>query len=55
MDQYRIKYDKKSGITDDPKYFFNLLLKIINVSINQIIQPRLKELTNVQDDQHSKE
>lgn len=40
IDQYQVKTDKKSGITDDPndysedeKYIFNLLLKIINVSI----------------------
>ncbi|HFR3412643.1 TPA: type ISP restriction/modification enzyme, partial [Streptococcus suis] len=40
MDQYQIKTDKKSGITDDPndystdeKYIFNLLLRIINVSV----------------------
>ena len=40
MDQYRVKTDKKSGITDDPndysddsKYIFNLLLRIINVSV----------------------
>lgn len=43
MDQYQIKTDKKSGITDDPndysndeKYIFNLLLRIINVSIQTI-------------------
>lgn len=40
IDQYQVKTDKKSGITDDPndysedeKYIFNLLLKIINVSV----------------------
>lgn len=40
MDQYRVKTDKKSGITDDPndysddsKYIFNLLLRVINVSV----------------------
>ena len=40
MDQYQVKIDKKSGITDDTndysddeKYIFNLLLRIINVSI----------------------
>lgn len=43
MDQYRIKTDKKSGITDDPndysddpKYILNLLLIIINVSIQTV-------------------
>lgn len=40
MDQYQIKTDNKSCITDDPnkystdeKYIFNLLLRIINVSM----------------------
>ncbi|EME8211149.1 DEAD/DEAH box helicase [Enterococcus hirae] len=40
IDQYQVKKDKKSGIVDDPnefsdnpKYIFNLLLSIINVSI----------------------
>lgn len=43
MDQYRVKTDKKSGITDDPndfsddpKYIFNLLLRIINVSLQTV-------------------
>lgn len=43
MDQYRIKTDTKSGITDDPndfsddpKYIFNLLLRIINVSMQTV-------------------
>lgn len=43
MDQYRVKTDKKSGITDDPndfsddpKYIFNLLLRIINVSVQTV-------------------
>lgn len=43
MDQYQIKYDKKSDITDDPndysndpKYIFNLLLRIINVSVQTV-------------------
>lgn len=43
IDQYQVKTDKKSGITDDPndysndeKYIFNLLLRIINVSIQTI-------------------
>lgn len=43
MDQYRVKHDKKSGITDDPndysddpKYIFNLLLRIINVSVQTV-------------------
>lgn len=40
IDQYQVKKDKKSGIVDDPnefsdnpKYIFNLLLSIINVSL----------------------
>ena len=43
IDQYQTKTDKKSGITDDPndyseneKYIFNLLLKIINVSVQTV-------------------
>lgn len=43
MDQYQIKTDKGSGITDDPndfsddpKYIFNLLLRIINVSVQTV-------------------
>ena len=43
MDQYQVKTDKKSGITDDPndfsndpKYIFNLLLSIINVSVQTV-------------------
>ncbi|UQS85672.1 DEAD/DEAH box helicase family protein [Apilactobacillus apisilvae] len=43
MDQYQIKTDKKSGIIDDPneysddtKYIFNLLLRIINVSVQTV-------------------
>lgn len=43
MDQYQIKTDKGSGITDDPNYFsddpkyiFNLLLRIINVSVQTV-------------------
>lgn len=43
MDQYQVKTDKKSGITDDPndfsddpKYIFNLLLRIINVSVQTV-------------------
>ena len=43
MDQYQIKTDKKSGITDnpndysdDPKYIYNLLLSIINVSVQTV-------------------
>ena len=43
MDQYQVKTDKKSGITDDPndfsdnpKYIFNLLLRIINLSIQPV-------------------
>ncbi|MBQ6345866.1 MAG: hypothetical protein IJI96_07110 [Methanobrevibacter sp.] len=43
IDQYQVKKDKKSGIVDDPnefsnnpKYIFNLLLSIINVSMQTI-------------------
>lgn len=43
IDQYQVKKDKKSGIFDDPnefsnnpKYIFNLLLSIINVSMQTI-------------------
>ena len=43
IDQYQVKADKKSGITDDPndysddeKYIFNLLLRIINISVQTI-------------------
>ena len=43
MDQYQVKTDKKSGITDDPNdysddetYIFNLLLRIINVSVQTV-------------------
>ncbi|QCQ04005.1 helicase [Ligilactobacillus animalis] len=43
MDQYKIKTDNKSGIVDDPndfsndpKYIFNLLLRIINVSVQTV-------------------
>ena len=43
IDQYQVKTDRKSGITDDPndyseneKYIFNLLLRIINVSVQTV-------------------
>jgi predicted helicase len=43
IDQYRIKTDKKSGITDDPnefsddpKYILNLLLSVITVSMKTL-------------------
>lgn len=43
IDQYQIKQDKKSGIIDDPnmysddeKYILNLLLRIINVSVQTV-------------------
>ena len=43
IDQYQIKTDKKSGITDDPnnfsedpKYILNLLLSIITVSMKTL-------------------
>ncbi|MCC4325219.1 DEAD/DEAH box helicase family protein [Limosilactobacillus reuteri] len=53
MDQYQVKTDKKSGITDDPndysddqKYIFNLLLRIINVSIQTVdLVNKLPDLT----------
>ncbi|QYU52685.1 DEAD/DEAH box helicase family protein [Apilactobacillus kunkeei] len=43
IDQYRVKTDKKSGITDDPnefsddpKYILNLILSVITVSIKTL-------------------
>lgn len=43
IDQYQVKTDKKSGIVDDPnlysddeKYIFNLLLRIINISVQTV-------------------
>lgn len=43
MDQYQVKTDKNSIITDDPndfsedpKYIFNLLLRIITVSLETV-------------------
>ncbi|MFD1609072.1 type ISP restriction/modification enzyme [Oceanobacillus luteolus] len=43
IDQYQVKTDKKSGIIDDPnlysddeRYIFNLLLRIINVSVQTV-------------------
>ena len=43
MDQYKVKTDNNSGIIDDPndysadpKYIFNLLLRIINVSVQTV-------------------
>ncbi|MBM7094788.1 DEAD/DEAH box helicase [Bacillus sp. H-16] len=43
IDQYQVKTDKKSGITDDPndfsndeKYIFNLLLRVINVAVQTV-------------------
>jgi predicted helicase len=43
MDQYQVKTDKKSQITDDPngysadpKYIFDLLLRIITVSLKTL-------------------
>lgn len=43
INQYQIKTDRRSGITDDPndysddeKYIFNLLLRIINVSVQTV-------------------
>ncbi|MFS8961134.1 hypothetical protein QM957_07785 [Streptococcus mitis] len=49
IEQYQVKTDKKSGITDDQNdysddemYFFNLLLIIINVSIQTVGLEELK-------------
>lgn len=43
MDQYQVTTDPKSGLiddpndfSDDPKYIFNLLLKVINVSLQTV-------------------
>jgi len=43
IDQYQVKTDKKSGIVDDPnkysddeKYIFNLLLSVINMSVQTV-------------------
>lgn len=43
IDQYKVKTDKKSGITDDPndfsddpKYILNLLLSVITVSMRTL-------------------
>ena len=43
IDQYQVKIDKKSGIVDDPnlysddeRYIFDLLLRIINVSVQTV-------------------
>jgi len=43
MEQYQVVIDNKSGITDDPneysddeKYIFNLLLRVINVSVQTV-------------------
>ena len=43
MEQYQVKEDKNSGIVDDPnlysddeKYIFNLLLRVINVSVQTV-------------------
>ena len=43
IDQYQVKSDKNSGIVDDPnlysddeRYIFDLLLRIINVSIKTV-------------------
>lgn len=44
IDQYQVKSDKNSGIVDDPnlysddeRYIFDLLLRVINVSVKTII------------------
>ena len=55
MERYAITTDKKSGITNDPndwarehndeKYIFNLLLRVINVSVQTVkIVKRLPKL-----------
>ena len=57
VDQYRIKTDKNSGIvldpndySDDPKYIFNLLLRIINVSVQTVdLINQLPPLTIIDD------
>ena len=36
IDQYQLKTDNKSGITDDPKYILNLLLSVITVSMRTL-------------------
>lgn len=36
IDQYQVKTDKKSGITDDPKYILKLLLSVITVSMKTL-------------------
>ena len=43
IDQYQVKMDKKSGIVDDPnlysddeRYIFDLLLRIINVAVQTV-------------------
>ena len=43
IDQYQLKMDKKSGIVDDPnlysddeRYIFDLLLRIINVAVQTV-------------------
>lgn len=36
IDQYQVKIDNKSGITDDPKYILNLLLSVITVSMRTL-------------------
>jgi len=43
IDQYQVKEDTKSGIVDDPnlysddeRYIFDLLLRIINVSVQTV-------------------
>ncbi len=54
MDQYQVKTDSKSGITDDPntygdeKYIFNLLISVISVSLKTLdlidSMPEYKEI-----------
>lgn len=55
MDQYQIKDKTKSGViddpndfSDDPKYIFKLLLRIINVSVQTVdlvnSLPKLEEV-----------
>ncbi|WP_084246957.1 DEAD/DEAH box helicase [Rummeliibacillus stabekisii] len=61
IDQYQVKTDKKSGITDDPnefsddpKYILNLLLSIINISMQTIeLVNSLPPLEIIDDDKSS--
>ncbi|UOB19563.1 type ISP restriction/modification enzyme [Macrococcus armenti] len=59
IDQYRVKTDKKSGITDNPneysddsKYILNLLLSVITVSMRTL--ELIDELPNFEIDRYNK-